>query len=404
MLINRPIICFVATTFFSGLGGAFLFPLTTLYLVEALQATPFKISLYLVCSVLSAIVVSQRMAFYSDNGTSRQRLIIVAFACYIVTAFFFAWNREYWHALVVVVTITSISSAAFPQVFAMGREYADEHLGEKGTLFLNTMRASIALAWVCGPPMAFMAQSKYGFTLTFLLAAMCGIVTLFIVLTLPSSQKTQAKGDDAQELSERSFQPWYRQVSVLVFLVSLVLMFLANNLYLTTIPLYLTHELDYGSGLVGNMMGLAALFEIPIMLGIGLLTVKWGPHRLLNNGVMFGCLFFAGMAIFNTEPALLALQLLNGLFVGSIATLGMVVLQDMMKGQVGTATTLFSNAIQASLLLASLAIGILGEYFTYYMALWVCFAAVVISLAIRLGQDMWFKRNHSCNNEGYARA
>lgn len=404
MPINRPTICFIAITFFSGLGGAFLFPLTTLYLVEVLQATPFKISLYLVCSVISAIVVSQRMAYFSDNGTSRKRLIVMAFACYIVTAIFFAWNSQYWLALAVVVTITSISSAAFPQVFALGREYADQHLGEKGTLFLNTMRASIALAWVCGPPMAFMAQSSYGFTLTFLLAALSGMVTLLIVLTLPNSQKIPAQVEGEQDSSVKPFQPWYRQVPVLVFLVSIVLMFLANNLYLTTIPLYLTHELDYGSSLVGNMMGLAALFEIPIMLGIGLLTVKWGAHRLLNLGVLFGCLFFAGMAVVSSEPAMLALQLFNGLFIGATATLGMVVLQDMMRDQVGTATTLFSNAIQVSLLLASLAIGILGEYFTYYMALWVCFAAAVISLITRLGQDLWFKRDHSCSNEACATA
>ena len=390
MPLNRHVFSFIATAFFSGLGGAFLFPITTLYLVEALGASPFKISLYLVCSVLSAIIVSQRIAYFSDTGASRKRLIFIAFSCYVITAVIFAFNRDYWLALAVVMAITSISSAAFPQVFALGREYADEHLGDKGTLFLNAMRAGIALAWVCGPPMAFMAQAQYGFTLTFLLASLCCVITLLIVITLPNGTKKELveEGSESQVLS---VAPWYRQIPVWVFLVSVVLMFLANNLYLTTIPLYLTHELDYGSGLVGNMMGLAALFEIPIMLGIGLLTVKWGPHRLLNLGVFFGCLFFAGMAVVDSEPAMLALQLFNGLFIGATATLGMVVLQDMMKDQVGTATTLFSNAIQTSLLLASLAIGILGEYFTYYLALWVCLVSVVIALAMRLGQDMWFK-------------
>ncbi|KLV04674.1 hypothetical protein ABT56_14280 [Photobacterium aquae] len=391
MPLNRPIFFFIAGIFFSGLGGAFLFPLTTLYLVEALGATPFRLSLYLVCSVLSAIVVSQWLARYSDQGMSRKRLITIAALCYVATALIFAFNREYWVALAVVVSVTSVSSVAFPQVFALGREYADQHLAGKGTLFLNTMRATIALAWVCGPPLAFLSQSTYGFTMTFLVTAVCGTVSMLIFLNLPDMKdECAAEGAHADTESIEASVPWYRQSKVMVFMAAVVLMFFASNLYILSMPLYLTKELGRDSGLAGQMMGLAALIEIPIMLGVGIVVARLGAHRLLNIGVMFGCLFYIGMTQVTSEGALLALQVFNGLFIGTTATLGMVVMQDMMRDQVGTATTLFSNGLQISMLLASVTIGVLAGYFSYYSAFWVSLSAAGCALLLRLMQDQLY--------------
>ena len=57
-----------------------------------------------------------------------------------------------------------------PQLFALAREYADSSAREV-VMFSSVMRAQLSLAWVIGPPLAFMLALNYGFTAMFSIAA-----------------------------------------------------------------------------------------------------------------------------------------------------------------------------------------------------------------------------------------
>ena len=85
------------------------------------------------------------------------------------------------------------------------------------------------------------------------------------------------------------------------------------------------------------------------------------------------------MLIASDKAMLIAAQIFNGIFIGSCATLGMVALQDMMRDRLGTASTLFSNLLNVSMLAASLAVGVVGELFSYYSAFYVCLFAIVLA-------------------------
>nr|MBJ7018991.1 MFS transporter [Vibrio cholerae] len=77
-------------------------------------------------------------------------------------------------------------------------------------------------------------------------------------------------------------------------------------------------------------------------------------------------------------------QVLNGVFIGICATLGMVVLQDMMQDRLGTASTLFSSMLSISSLVASLAVGIVGELFNYFSTLYVSLLGAMLALILLL--------------------
>ena len=79
---------------------------------------------------------------------------------------------------------------------------------------------------------------------------------------------------------------------------------------------------------------------------------------------------------------MLAAQLLNGFYIGVCATLGMVVLQDMMRDRLGTASTLFSSMMNIAMLVASLSVGFVGELFNYYSTLYVSLVSSVIAFAL----------------------
>uniref|UniRef100_UPI003F58AE7C MFS transporter n=1 Tax=Vibrio cholerae TaxID=666 RepID=UPI003F58AE7C len=182
--------------------------------------------------------------------------------------------RSYSLAIIVVVLFASVSGASFGQLFALGREYADQHLTDK-TTFLSTMRAGIAIAWVFGPPAAFMLKASFGFNAAFAVSAL--IVFLGIVLIaryLPAGDKASTQSSQSNQRTLVKYSLHKRALIVLYCLV-LVFTFASNNLYITSMPLYLSRELMVPEHWLGILFGTAALCEIPVMLMAGKLAARW---------------------------------------------------------------------------------------------------------------------------------
>lgn len=376
MWTNRTAILFLFTTFATGLCGSFFFPLSSLFMVEALNATPAMLSAFLVLSVFSSVVVSQFIAYRSDRGWKRKRILLVSFCGYLVTVLGFSFIRDYYLAVAISVVFGSVTGAIYGQAFALAREYADRHLNDQATTFLSTLRAGMALAWVFGPPIAFIIKAEYGFSATFLMSAGMIVVTIAIVFFfLPDGEMKEEKVEDAPTAI-----PWYQRASVVLFCLSMLMTFFANGLYLTAMPLYITKELGLSESLPGTFLGIAALCEIPIMLAAGWLAAKYGGNRVVGVALVCGMVFFIGIIKATEVWQLIAMQICNGIFVGITASLGMVILQDMMKDQLGVASTLFSNVLQGSTLLASISIGIVGGMYNYYSTFYLSLGGTVLGL------------------------
>lgn len=381
MYRDKTALLFIMSTLVTGLCGAFFYPLSSLFIVEALGASPMQLSLYMVMAVVSSVIVSQWLARQSDRDWQRKTILLVALLCYLITVISFMFIRSYSLAIMVVVVFASVSGASFGQLFALGREYADRHLTDK-TTFLATMRAGIAIAWVFGPPAAFMLKASFGFSAAFAVSA--AIVSLAIVLIaryLPAGEKTAAVQPDGTQVDLRKYST-RKRVLIVLYCVTLVCTFGANNLYITSMPLYLSRELMVPEHWLGLLFGTAALCEIPVMLMAGKLAQRWGTNKLLMLGITSGMLFYGVMLTHTGFIAMMAAQVLNGFFIGVCATLGMVVLQDMMQDRLGTASTLFSSMLSISTLVASLSVGVVGEFYNYFSTLYVSLTGAFSALIL----------------------
>ncbi|WCP69676.1 sugar efflux transporter [Vibrio tubiashii] len=378
MYKDKIALLFIFTAFVTGLCGAFFYPLSSLFIVEQLGASPMMLSLYMVLAVVSSVVVSQLLAAQSDKNWQRKTILVVSLTCYLVTVVSFIFIRDYWMGVTIATLFGSFGGAAFGQLFAMGREYADDNV-EDSTIFLSTMRAGIAIAWVFGPPIAFMLKASFGFGAAFSTSAVIVAVGILVIMFFLPSCKTAA-----EELEEDLTKPSSKGKGGLISLYCLVLVvaFGANNLYITSMPLYLSQELQVDPNWLGFLFGAGALCEIPVMLWAGRLSEKVGTVKLLLMGIASGTLFYAVMLTNTSFEAMLAAQLLNGFFIGICATLGMVVLQDMMRDRLGTASTLFSNMLNISMLVASLSVGVVGELYNYYSTLYVSLGGTLAALIL----------------------
>ncbi|CAM3064253.1 sugar efflux transporter [Vibrio neptunius] len=377
MFKDKIAMLFIVTAFISGLCGAFFYPLSSLFMVEAIGASPMMLSVYMVVAVVSSVMVSQMIARYSDQGWQRKRILMVSLGCYLVTVVSFIFIREFWLAILVVTLFGSVSGAAFGQLFALGREYGDSQF-EDSTSFLSIMRAGIAIAWVFGPPIAFVLKAQFGFSASFMTSAVIVSVAIAVIgFYLPGSAVKPLK-----EQNETASQGSSLNLMIVIYAGVLVCAFTANNLYIVSMPLYLSQELSVDANWLGVLFGVAALCEIPIMLYAGKLAARYSAVRVICVGLMSGCVFFLIMLTAADKMTLIVAQIFNGVFIGTCATLGMVVLQNMMRDRLGTASTLFSNLLNVSMLIASLAVGVVGELYSYYSALYVCLCAVSSALLL----------------------
>lgn len=366
---------FLIVAFLTGIAGALQTPTLSLFLTDEVHVRPALVGFFFTGSAVIGILVSQFLAGRSDRKGDRKTLI---FACCLLGALgciLFAWNRNYFILLFVGVFLSSFGSTANPQMFALAREHAD-HTGREAVMFSSILRAQVSLAWVIGPPIAYALAMGFGFKAMYLCAAFAFVICGAMVwLFLPSMRKEPAVKTTATLESPRR----NRRDALLLF-AACTMMWGCNSLYIINMPLYIINELHLPEKLAGIMMGTAAGLEIPTMLIAGYYAKRFGKRFLMRFAVAAGLLFYIGMVALTNEYMLLGLQLLNAIFIGILAGIGMIYFQDLMPGQAGAATTLYTNTTRVGWIIAGSLAGVVAEIWNYHSVFFIALGMIAISV------------------------
>lgn len=373
--MNGVYAAFMLVAFMMGVAGALQAPTLSLFLSREVGAQPFWIGLFYTVNAIAGIGVSLWLAKRSDSQGDRRKLIIFCCLMAIGNALLFAFNRHYLTLITCGVLLASLANTAMPQLFALAREYADNSAREV-VMFSSVMRAQLSLAWVIGPPLAFMLALNYGFTVMFSIAA--GIFTLSLVLIafmLPSVARVELPSENAF-----SMQGGWQDSNVRMLFVASTLMWTCNTMYIIDMPLWISSELGLPDKLAGFLMGTAAGLEIPAMILAGYYVKRYGKRRMMVIAVAAGVLFYTGLIFFNSRMALMTLQLFNAVFIGIVAGIGMLWFQDLMPGRAGAATTLFTNSISTGVILAGVIQGAIAQSWGHFAVYWVIAVISVVAL------------------------
>ncbi|ELS5270845.1 sugar efflux transporter SetA [Escherichia coli] len=373
--MNGVYAAFMLVAFMMGVAGALQAPTLSLFLSREVGAQPFWIGLFYTVNAIAGIGVSLWLAKRSDSQGDRRKLIIFCCLMAIGNALLFAFNRHYLTLITCGVLLASQANTAMPQLFALAREYADNSAREV-VMFSSVMRAQLSLAWVIGPPLAFMLALNYGFTVMFSIAA--GIFTLSLVLIafmLPSVARVELPSENAL-----SMQGGWQDSNVRMLFVASTLMWTCNTMYIIDMPLWISSELGLPDKLAGFLMGTAAGLEIPAMILAGYYVKRYGKRRMMVIAVAAGVLFYTGLIFFHSRMALMTLQLFNAVFIGIVAGIGMLWFQDLMPGRAGAATTLFTNSISTGVILAGVIQGAIAQSWGHFAVYWVIAVISVVAL------------------------
>ncbi|HAT2609390.1 TPA: MFS transporter [Kluyvera intermedia] len=373
--LNGVFIAFMIVAFMIGVAGALQAPTLSLFLSREVGAQPFWVGLFYTVNAIAGILVSLGLAKRSDQQGDRKKLIMFCCLMAVGNALLFAFNRHYLTLITCGVMLASLASTAMPQLFALAREYADSSAREV-VMFSSIMRAQISVAWVVGPPMAFMLALNYGFTAMYAIAAGIFVISLVLVaLWLPSVKRIEQPAD----IAVTEVSGWGNKNVRMLFIAS-TMMWTCNTMYIIDMPLWISSELALPDSLAGVLMGTAAGLEIPAMILAGYYVKRFGKRKMMVSAVAAGVVFYVGLIVFHSREALLGLQIFNAIFIGIIAGIGMLWFQDLMPGRAGSATTLFTNSISTGVILAGVIQGALAQSFGHAKVYWVIAALSLVTL------------------------
>ncbi|MDZ8847219.1 sugar efflux transporter SetB [Escherichia coli] len=365
---------FLIVAFLTGIAGALQTPTLSIFLTDEVHARPAMVGFFFTGSAVIGILVSQFLAGRSDKRGDRKSLIVFCCLLGVLACTLFAWNRNYFVLLFVGVFLSSFGSTANPQMFALAREHADK-TGREAVMFSSFLRAQVSLAWVIGPPLAYALAMGFSFTVMYLSAAVAFIVCgVMVWLFLPSMQKELPLATGTVEAPRRN-----RRDTLLLFVIC-TLMWGSNSLYIINMPLFIINELHLPEKLAGVMMGTAAGLEIPTMLIAGYFAKRLGKRFLMRVAAVGGVCFYAGMLMAHSPVILLGLQLLNAIFIGILGGIGMLYFQDLMPGQAGSATTLYTNTSRVGWIIAGSVASIVAEIWNYHAVFWFSMVMIIATL------------------------
>ncbi len=365
---------FLIVAFLTGIAGALQTPTLSIFLTDEVHARPAMVGFFFTGSAVIGILVSQFLAGRSDKRGDRKSLIVFCCLLGVLACTLFAWNRNYFVLLFVGVFLSSFGSTANPQMFALAREHADK-TGREAVMFSSFLRAQVSLAWVIGPPLAYALAMGFSFTVMYLSAAVAFIVCgVMVWLFLPSMPKELPLATGTVEAPRRN-----RRDTLLLFVIC-TLMWGSNSLYIINMPLFIINELHLPEKLAGVMMGTAAGLEIPTMLIAGYFAKRLGKRFLMRVAAVGGVCFYAGMLMAHSPVILLGLQLLNAIFIGILGGIGMLYFQDLMPGQAGSATTLYTNTSRVGWIIAGSVAGIVAEIWNYHAVFWFAMVMIIATL------------------------
>ncbi|WP_063836018.1 sugar efflux transporter [Actinacidiphila yeochonensis] len=377
MLRDTQLTSLVGTTGLIGVGGAMVTTSSSLFLSDAIKATPLMVGFFFTGRALSEIVCEMVVAVMSDRIGNRRPLLALCALLSGLGAFSFYCFHNYYVLFAAVSVLLGIGSACFSQLFAFTREFAETRV--LNAVFFNAaLRAVTSVAWIAGPPLAFLLISHSGFDALFLTAT-----ALYLLAALIAWRGLPDLGvGDRPPPQGNPYRGIGRRMGLLMGAV--LLLMVVSSIYQINIALYVTKTLHLATGFTGILIGLAAGLEVPVMLYLGSRAERIGKWPMVIFAACCATLFFALLPLVHTAWGLLLLQLPNAAWTAVVMSIPVTILQDHFTGErVGLASALYASAFKTGIFVGGAVTGVVTEWAGYTDVFWVC-AALAAAAAVLL--------------------
>jgi MFS transporter, SET family, sugar efflux transporter len=176
----------------------------------------------------------------------------------------------------------------------------------------------------------------------FLVAA--GFFALFVLLValfVPHLPKSAAAREKALAVPLRKA---LSTPGLLPHFAAFVLYFACSAMGMTNLPLLLLDVLHGSVNDVGIAYSVAPLFELPLMLVMGILAMRIPARHLIHAVLALAIVYYGLLASVQQPWQVFPVQALSAAIVAVTSGVAVTFFQDFLPGQPGSATNLYSNA------------------------------------------------------------
>jgi SET family sugar efflux transporter-like MFS transporter len=348
-----PFLALFAAVLLLGIADSMVNSYIVLFGADVAGLTPLQIGVWTSVFAIGGITISWWLGRRFDRRPARAyaiAVILLAAAGYLLLP----RVSNFLLLLLMAATVLGAMGAAFPQLFALARAVLGE--GAAGQRSAPLLRSAWSLAWAVGPLLGAVVLSRGGYSWLMWTAAGVFLATALTVLVVPRP------GPVAVTNTAPGGAPVLLTVSVTLFFTAMF----AGGLAL---PLFVTRALDQPPASVGVLFSVCAAVEVVATLGLAALPARVSQRGLMLGGFASFVGYYAMTVVASGMAMLVIAQVFRGVGIAIVAGAGIRYFQDLLAPATGRATTLFSNASTAGLLVSGILAGLAVEQFGYRMTL-----------------------------------
>jgi SET family sugar efflux transporter-like MFS transporter len=186
-----------------------------------------------------------------------------------------------------------------------------------------------------------------------------------------------------------SVKKWIIKPHIFANLAAALLLSTATSIHMLNVPQFVTKVLHGTEMDVGLIFSVPPIFEVPMMIGLGLLATRMDVALLVKLGFITAFTYFLLFG-FVTEPwQIYPLQILSAAQVSITSGIAISYFQDFMPEAPGTATTLYMNTTQIGSTVGYLLFGVISEIINYdhMITIYTLFASLACVCMVLYGKE-----------------
>lgn len=381
-LLRRPGFAgLLASNFTLGLAYAFVLPYISLWGTIEVGMSARVFGLFMTVTALAAVVLSTVLAAWSDSHVTRRTMLIFGALGGVVGYAGYAFLRSPILLTIVGSIALGVASISFSQIFAYGREELErpENANADTPLLMSILRVAFSLAWTVGPALGAVVMVHFHYRGIFLAAAGLFLLFFFGVVRYVHHRPHPPAAHRPPRVPVMHV---LRRPVILAHFGGFVLLFAAFTMNLMNLPLLVTQRLGGSEGQVGLIFGIAPVVEMPLMIWFGRLAARGHQVALIRFGVLVGALYFLALTFAGAPWHIYPMQILSAISIAVTTNVAITFFQDLIPGQPGIATTIYSNSFSAGSLVGYFAFGELVGSIGYRGIFWLCTALSFVTLVI----------------------
>ena len=344
-----------------GVAYSFVIPFLSLFGTREVGLGPIAFSLFMTTTSLGSITFSTLLARWSDAHWSRRTVLLISGTAGCLGYLGYAFVRDVAWLTLVGVFLLGIASVTFSQLFACARDsFTRRNIpSAEIPLYMNVFRLFFALSWTVGPALAAWVMQAAGFRGLFLVASSFFALFVLLVACFLTHLPPSAAAREAVKA-----MPLRRALGIphlLPHFVAFICYFACGTRGMMNLPLLLLGPLHGTMRHVGIAYSIAPLFELPLMLLMGVLATRMPTRRLIQAVFVLAVAYYGLLSVLHAPWQVYPVQVLSAAIVAVTSGIAITFFQDFLPNQPGSATNLYSSAQRIGSTTGYLLFGVLTE-------------------------------------------